>query len=158
MKGKIICPVDFSEGSDSALAYAAGLARKLGVELELVHVYQVPSLAMPDGAVLATPTFLANLTSRAQEELDRSRARVADDGLQVTTALLQGNPADTLVEHAARQGASMIVMGTHGRTGLARMLLGSVAERVVRTARVPVLTVRSPAAETASRSADTVAD
>ena len=159
MQGRIICPVDFSEGSDSALAYAAGLARKLGVELELVHVYQVPALAMPDGAVLASPTYLANLTSRAQQELDASRARVADDRLHVTTALLQGDPADTIVEHADRKGASLIVMGTHGRTGLVRMLLGSVAERVVRTARVPVLTVRTPAAEgTTSRSAVTIAD
>lgn len=159
MQGRIICPVDFSEGSDSALAYAAGLARKLGVELEVVHVYQVPTLAMPDGAVLASPTYLANLTSRAQQELDASRARVADDRLQVTTTLLQGDPADAIVEHADRKGASLIVMGTHGRTGLVRMLLGSVAERVVRTARVPVLTVRTPAAEgTTSRSAVTIAD
>ncbi len=161
MRGRIICPVDFSEGSDSALEHAAGLARKLGVELELVHIYQVPALAMPDGAVLASPTYLANLTSRAQQELEVKRAQVAGQGLQVTTTLLQGDPADSIVEHADKRGASLIVMGTHGRTGLSRMLLGSVAERVVRCARVPVLTVRNSEAEearSARLSAATLAD
>jgi nucleotide-binding universal stress UspA family protein len=144
MRRTIICPVDFSEGSESALDYAAGLARMLGNDLELVHVFQVPAVALPDGAFVASPTYLANLTSRAQQELETSRARVADDGLHVTTVLLQGMPASSIVDHADPERASMIVMGTHGKTGLRRLLLGSVAEQVVRSSRVPVLTVRNP--------------
>jgi nucleotide-binding universal stress UspA family protein len=81
------------------------------------------------------------LTTRAQKELDRHASELERDGITTTTRVLEGNPAETIVDCARDTGATMIVMGTHGRSGFRRFLLGSTAERVVRMATVPVLTV-----------------
>jgi nucleotide-binding universal stress UspA family protein len=137
----ILVPVDFSKGSEQAVAKAAELARALGAPVHLFHVYQVPVLALPDAPVMASPTFIADLTSRAQAELNRHREALATAGVKADAEITEGVPATTIVEKAKSLGASMIVMGTHGRSGFQRFLLGSTAERVVRTASTPVLTV-----------------
>lgn len=141
---KILCPVDFSPGSERAVAKARELASALHAELELVHAYQLPVLALPDSSVTVSPTYVAELTNRAQEELNRHARAIEQDGITVTTRLVEGNPAEAIVERAKETDASMVVMGTHGRSGFRRFLLGSTAERVVRTATVPVLTVHLP--------------
>jgi nucleotide-binding universal stress UspA family protein len=146
VKGKIVCAVDFSPGCDAAVEQAARLARALNVELELLHVFLVPSVSFPEGAVMAMPTYVADLSNRAQTCLEEDRAKLADQGIRVTTRLLEGEPARTIVAHAEREHASMIVLGTQGRSGISRFLLGSVADRVVRSSSVPVLTVRDPGA------------
>jgi universal stress protein A len=141
---KILCPVDFSPGSENAVAKARELAEAMGAELELVHAYQLPVLALPDSSITVSPTYVAELTSRAQQELDRHADALKASGLTVQTRVVEGNPAEAIVERAKELGASMIVMGTHGRSGFRRFLLGSTAERVVRTATVPVLSVHLP--------------
>jgi universal stress protein A len=138
---KILCPVDFSPGSEQAIEKARELAGALGAELELVHAYQLPVLALPDSSVTVSPTYVAELTSRAQQELDRHADELRRDGITATTQVLEGSAAEAIVDRAKDGGASMIVMGTHGRSGFRRFLLGSTAERVVRMATVPVLTV-----------------
>ncbi len=139
---KILCPVDFSPGSERAVAQASELATALGAELELVHAYQLPVLALPDSSITVSPTYVAELTNRAQQELDRHAAQLREKGVTASTRLTEGNAADAIVERAKEIGARMIVMGTHGRSGFRRFLLGSTAERVVRTSTVPVLTVQ----------------
>jgi universal stress protein A len=141
---KILCPVDFSPGSENAVAKARELARALNAELELVHAYQLPVLALPDSSITVSPTYVAELTNRAQQELDRHASAIKQEGIAVNTRLVEGNPAEAIVERAKETDAGMIVMGTHGRSGFRRFLLGSTAERVVRTATVPVLTVHLP--------------
>ena len=138
---KILCPVDFSPGSEQAIEKARELAGALGAKLELVHAYQLPVLALPDSSVTVSPTYVVELTSRAQQELDRHAQELERDGITTTTRVLEGNPAEAIVDCAKESGATMIVMGTHGRSGFRRFLLGSTAERVVRLATVPVLTV-----------------
>lgn len=138
---KILCPIDFSPGSDEAIEKARELAGALGADLELIHAYQMPVLALPDSSVTVSPTYAVELTSRAQRELDRHASELEADGITTTTRVLEGNPAETIVDCARDTGATMIVMGTHGRSGFRRFLLGSTAERVVRMATVPVLTV-----------------
>ncbi|MFT3925191.1 MAG: universal stress protein [Myxococcales bacterium] len=138
---KILCPVDFSPGSETAIEKARELAGALGAELELLHAYQMPVLALPDSSVTVSPTYLVELTNRAQQELDKHATQLEEDGITTTTRVLEGNPAETIVDCARDTGATMIVMGTHGRSGFRRFLLGSTAERVVRMATVPVLTV-----------------
>jgi universal stress protein A len=138
---KILCPVDFSAGSEQAIEKARELAGALGAELELLHAYQLPVLALPDSSVTVSPTYVVELTSRAQQELDKHAEALERDGITTTTRVLEGNPAETIVDCAKDSGATMIVMGTHGRSGVRRFLLGSTAERVVRMATVPVLTV-----------------
>jgi nucleotide-binding universal stress UspA family protein len=144
MTKKILCPVDFSKGSEHAVAKAEELALATGAELELFHAYQLPVLALPDSTVTVSPTFVADVTDRAQRALNQHRDTVAAHDVPATTRLVEGNPADAIVDHAREIHASMIVMGTHGRSGFRRFLLGSTAERVVRMSTVPVLTVHLP--------------
>ena len=140
----ILVPVDFSKGSDRAVAQAESLALALGADLELFHAYQLPVLALPDASVSVSPTYVADLTQRAQRELEKYRVDIESRGVPVHVKLLEGNPADAILERAQALQALMIVLGTHGRGGFRRFLLGSTAERVVRTATVPVLTVHLP--------------
>ncbi len=142
----ILCPVDFSPGSEHAIKQAEEIARALGAKLELVHAYQLPVLALPDSSVTVSPTFVADLTTRAQVELDKHKDALVERGIDASARVLEGPPAETIVETAKQAHAYMIVMGTHGRSGFRRFLLGSTAERVVRLATVPVLTVHLPEA------------
>jgi nucleotide-binding universal stress UspA family protein len=146
MLKKILCPVDFSKGSEHAISMAEELARNLRAEIELFHAYQLPVLALPDSTVTVSPTFVADMTDRAQRALNNYRDAVAAHDIPVSTRLVEGNPSDAVVERAREVPTYMIVMGTHGRSGFRRFLLGSTAERVVRTATVPVLTVHLPEA------------
>ncbi len=144
MTKKILCPVDFSTGSEQALAKAEELAKAMQAEVELFHAYQLPVMALPDAPVTVSPTFITNLTNSAQGALDLLRDSVRGRGVAVTTVLRQGQPAEAIVERAQEIHAELIVIGTHGRSGFRRFLLGSTAERVVRTATVPVLSVHVP--------------
>jgi len=141
---KILVPVDFSKGSDRAVSQAEQLAVALGAQLELFHAYQLPVFALPDSTVTVSPTYVADLTDRAQRELNRHRDRLREHGIEASTKLLEGNAADAIVERAEALHAVMVVLGTHGRGGFRRFLLGSTADRVVRMATVPVLTVHLP--------------
>lgn len=135
---RVLCPVDFSPASEKAIDYAVGLAQSVGAELELVHVFQLPIYALPDGAMMAGPemtTRLSNDLTRALKELSERKAG------GVPSHLVEGVPSEEIVRMADELGADLIVMGTHGRTGLKHLLIGSVAERVVRGSKVPVITV-----------------
>jgi universal stress protein A len=133
----ILVATDFGEAADAALAYARGLARIVGGTLHLLHVtenqFLRPMAANPHHAEEAVRKRLHELLS----DQDR-RGLEADVTLEISDA-----PADAIVEYAHRIAADLIVMGTHGRTGLDRLITGSVAEHVVRTAPCPVLTVRN---------------
>lgn len=141
---RILSPVDFSDTSDHAVEYAVELAKGLGAEIHLLHVYQLPMYSMPDGALLAGPDVATRIMDTARESLDALAQRLADRGVTVERHLTEGVPHQEIDRVAKEVGADLIVMGTHGRTGLGHLLLGSVAERVVRIVPVPVLTVRHP--------------
>ena len=139
---RVLVPTDFSEPADEALDYALHLAQGVGATVSIVHVFEDPYertlyseqyVPMPEQI---RQEILANVTTRLQE-------RVARTGRSdVTSAILTGPAAQAIVDCARDQQIDLIVMGTHGRHGVAHLLLGSVAERVVRTAPCPVLTVR----------------
>lgn len=141
---KILVPVDFSFGSERAVEKAAELARVMDASVELMHVYQLPVFALPDSSITVSPTYIADLTDRAQRALEKHRAQLQADGIEASTMLMEGMPAQAIVDHANEIAAEMIVMGTHGHSGFKRFLLGSTAERVVRMANVPVLSVHLP--------------
>jgi nucleotide-binding universal stress UspA family protein len=142
----ILVPVDFSGCSSAAVDTALDLARLTGARLTLVNAYGVPVTWLPDGgAYVPTRPELAELERTALGELEPVRRRLAEAGVAVEARAVEGPPAETIVQAAREAGADLIVMGTHGRTGLKHLLLGSVAERVLRTAACPVLTVRGPA-------------
>jgi universal stress protein A len=146
---KILVPVDFSPYSENALAYAVDLAKKLGAAIDVLHVFEVPVYFLPD--LLVIPTRGGNalpvrdaIYLEAKEKLDELLARFASRDLAPhSVELVSGAPATTIVKYAAEHHSDLIVMGTRGRTGAARMLLGSVAQRVVEHAPCPVLTIRA---------------
>jgi nucleotide-binding universal stress UspA family protein len=141
---RILCPTDFSPPSEAALDTAIELARRFDADLELFHAQDLPAYVFPDGVLPVSPEILSSLESAAAKELDRLAERARSAGVRITTASAFGANHVEILRRADETHADLIVMGTHGRTGLAHVLLGSVAERVVRRARCPVLTVRSP--------------
>jgi nucleotide-binding universal stress UspA family protein len=134
----ILHPTDFSEPSRYAFELACNLARGLSARLVLVHVGTPPAVV---GHAVLMPVL-----AKEQEELEeRLQQLTASDGnLGVEHRFEQGDPASEILRVAHESRADLIVMGTHGRTGLGRLLMGSVAEQVVRQALCPVLTVRIP--------------
>jgi nucleotide-binding universal stress UspA family protein len=142
---KILCPIDFSDASRTALETASDLARRHGAALTLFHAYPVPGYTFPDGSFVASSKMLEELADQARRHLDEWKGLATAQGLAaVEAATAVGEPAYEIVAFAKEQAFDLVVVGTHGRTGLTHALMGSVAERVVRKAPCPVLTVRPP--------------
>jgi universal stress protein A len=140
---RILVPIDFSPDSLAALAYARALAVRTGAELLLLHVVDQTYLAGAPELSLANPAFAQFLNEEwrtAREQTERLGAALRQ--LRCRSMVKRGAPWQVIVDTAKRSGADLIVMATHGRTGLAHVLIGSVAERVVRHAHCAVLTVR----------------
>lgn len=146
---KILVPVDYSEHSRAALAFAVDVARKYGALLDVVHTWDRPTY-VTDAVVVhhpggATRSLLEMIRENAEHDMDefvRAGAIPSDVGFQ--RRLLGGNPAARILEELERGEHDLVVMGTHGRTGLKHLLLGSVAEKLVRLSPVPVVTVPLP--------------
>jgi universal stress protein A len=158
---RILVPTDFSAPSDAALATAKEVAERYRASIHLLHVLEDP---------YSTAAFATEVYGYLPPGLRESWQRDAEQRLAAllppaertryggSITVTFGSPARTIIEHAAETGSDLIVMGTHGRGGMAHLLLGSVAERVVRTARCPVLTVRGgPEAVKATEAASTLA-
>jgi nucleotide-binding universal stress UspA family protein len=135
----ILVPTDFSPCSEQALDYAIEMADKLGAKVHLLSVIGIPSYGVPELGVGLTATMMDNMITDTQRALDQLRR----DRKSVSQALVRaGDARDVILQTAEELPADLIVMGTHGRRGISRALLGSVAEMIVRTSPVPVLTVR----------------
>lgn len=133
---------DFSESAERALVYAVELASQLDATIHLVHVLGLPSMAVPEIGYAYNALMMENLTSKAQQELDRLVALHRERVSMAPPRMEIGDARDVIDRIAGAISADLIVMGTHGRRGIRRILLGSVAESVVRTAPCPVLTIR----------------
>ena len=141
---RILVPVDFSANSRHALEFAHGLALKFDAALHLVHVCEGPGMMTPawDAYAIAYADWNQRLSEEAGKALTDIAAGLAD--VTVTTEVLLGRPAPVIVQAADTSNADLIVMGTHGHGAVMHALMGNVAERVVRTATCPVLTLREP--------------
>jgi nucleotide-binding universal stress UspA family protein len=148
---KILVPIDFGDVANHALDVAIDLAAAIGATVTVLHAYEYPSLdadvALGIGALYAPPD--PNRT--AQEALSAAIEPRRNRGVVLEGILREGNAASKIVESAKTSAADLIVMGTHGRRGLARTFIGSVAEQVVRSSSVPVLTVHASEAAVAER-------
>ena len=141
---KILVPVDFSEPSTVALETAVALAKDYDASLTIVHGYEPLAVAVPEGYQLFTEEQLNRMFEEFQRELAEQRRRAELAGARrVDTELLHGFAVSEIQNFAQQCNFDLIVMGTHGRRGLSHAFLGSVAERVVRLAPCPVLTVRA---------------
>ena len=143
---RILVPTDLSKHSTNALNYAVAFAEKFGAELHLLHVVQDLSMLLPDPVIAGPPVMppVDQLTGAVRAALDRTIAEHHLGHLTVQAHVREGTPFYEIVRFAAEKDIDLIVMGTHGRSGLAHVLLGSVTEKVVRKAPCPVLTVRHP--------------
>lgn len=146
----ILHPTDFSDCSRYAFDVACALARDYGARMVLLCVIE-PSLAFGDGSVSIPLTFDFDTFKDLL-----NKVKPADSSIAVERELLSGDPAQEILQTVNAKHCDLIVMGTHGRSGLGRLLMGSVAERVVRHATCPVLTVKAPQClETQSKSQNT---
>jgi nucleotide-binding universal stress UspA family protein len=144
---KILCPTDFSENSEHALQYALTLATLSQAELRLFHV--VEPITYPQSTQLFEPVLdevelMMKMEAAFQTQLEDQVSALKDEYPKITGKLVKGNTFLEIIRVARDDDVDMIVMGTHGRTGLAHVLIGSVAEKVVREAPCPVLTVKHP--------------
>ena len=149
MFSRILVPTDFSATSDAALSCARVLADKFGASLHLLHVLEDPftvGALVGSGEIPDAPELRAALLKDAETKLAHRLTAHDRQQLRATTQVIVGSPALTIVDYASNGHMNLIVMGTHGRTGMAHLLMGSVAERVVRLASCPVLTTRQAVA------------
>ncbi len=142
----IMCPVDFSDSSDHALQYAIAFAQSYGATLRLLHVVQPPLMSVPGDPMV--PEFssevMEDIAAASRHRLDEIAETTRNAVTDVETQIATGSPFVEIISVARDQNVDLIVIGTHGRTGLAHVMIGSVAEKVVRKAPCPVLTVKHP--------------
>jgi len=142
---KILCAVDFSEPSEHSLRYAVAIAAGQDAELIVLHVMELPFL--PSYATAAMDTT-GGLVERVKEECERRLLEMVDkyrdQHPKISHSIVIGTPAMEIILAAKKAKCDLLVVGTHGHTGLKQMLIGSTAEKVVRKSPCPVLTVKSP--------------
>ena len=145
---RVLVPTDFSEPSEAALRYGKAFVETFGAELHLVHVLDEAALVYPwttpDGTPVTLGTARTDLEHMVKDRLGRILTDEEREQYRAHVATMCGSPFLEIIAYAKAQEIDLIVMGTHGRGPIAHMLMGSVAERVVRKAPCPVLTVRHP--------------
>lgn len=152
----VLVPMDFSEHSENALEYGLGLAEKFGADVHLLHCYCEDMFSMiaygPDHVPIIPHDFEKQVRQAAAEKLSGYREKITDRGLKAESHLSKLVPSDAIVRTADELGTDLIVMGSHGLTGLKHVVLGSVAERTIRHASCPVLTVKMRGKKAATHS------
>jgi nucleotide-binding universal stress UspA family protein len=145
---KILTAIDFSESSDFAFEYALTLARQFQAELTVMHVINEPvdlrGFYVPH---ISFEQLEKEIEEGAEKMMEKFCQTKMGDFTRYTTAVVAGIPYEEILRKAEETGASLIVLGTHGRTGIDHLIFGSTAERVVRSAACPVLTIRLPVTE-----------
>ena len=149
----ILVPTDFSEYANQALDDATELAQNLQARLTLLHVIDTTPLGVVEGAAMLPPSYWQEVEMSIEQSMEASLKRLDDVGVQGETIIARGVPFQTIIDTARDHNIDLIVMGTHGRTGLTHALMGSVAEKIVRLAPCPVLVTRGTT-ETAAVSED----
>lgn len=138
MYERILLPTDGSDASNPAVEQAIGLARETGAELHVLFVVE----DIPYAPEMMDDQVEGQLREIGEDAIENIRKRADEAGIDIVEAIREGAPHNSILGYADEEDADIIVMGTHGRSGLDRYLLGSVTERVVRTSDIPVLTVR----------------
>ncbi len=141
---EIVVPIDFTATSECALDYAIDFAKQVGARLTLVHAYELPVYGFPDGALVASSEVAGRILESAQAGLLAAIERRKDCGVEIRSVLRDGPPADEVAAVAKQVHADMVILGTHGRKGLRRAIMGSVAEEVIRACECPVLAIHDP--------------
>jgi nucleotide-binding universal stress UspA family protein len=151
---RILVPIDFSVSSENALRRAMTLAKAFGARVDALHVWEPSPYVSPTSLVWLRGeqrSFWEHMKRELEEKLTETVARVAKeegfDAAAVRSTVVSGYTSETILSTIEEEEFDMVVMGTHGRTGLSHVLLGSVAERIIRIAPCPVMTIKTPAQE-----------
>jgi nucleotide-binding universal stress UspA family protein len=144
---RILVATDFSDVSEAALDYAIDLAKALGAKVTVAHLYELPVYGFPSGELIPTAQMATTIMTGAQTGLAAMCESRAGRGVELTQVVREGVAWEEVPRIAKEVGAELVVIGTHGRKGLAHALLGSVAEKIIRTATLPVLTIHGPRAD-----------
>ncbi len=139
---RILVPTDFTETSEHALQWALALAQRLGASVTVMHSYEIPIIGFPDGSLIATPEIASRIADASRAALESTVERQRGRGIPLDSVLREGVAWEEINAVAESIDADLVVIGTHGRRGLTRALLGSVAENVIRTAHRPIVTIR----------------
>lgn len=143
---KILVPIDFSDSTQEVVEVAVDLSRRYAAPLELFHAWEPIAYVRPEGYIVLSESEVTRITEHFKSDLAKvAETAKAAGAVGVETRVFQGYPTTAIVNHARHKDFGLIVMGTHGRTGVKHLLIGSVAENVVRTAPCPVLVVRAAA-------------
>lgn len=140
---RILVPTDFSDSGKTALRYAVAMADQFGAAVDLMHVIEPP----PPGALLSrlpVEELKQKMTENAEQQMEELHSEWGDYAFPVTRLIIHGYPFVEIIRQAKESDADLIIMGTHGRGAIGHMLIGSVAEKVVKKAPCPVLTVKHP--------------
>ncbi len=142
---KILVPIDFSDYSKNSLKYAASFANKFNSEITLIYVVE-PVIYPPDFSMgqIAIPSVNAEWDLKAKEELEKLGKQEIPESIKVSTIIKTGKPFLEIIDTAAEENIDLIIIATHGHSGVEHILFGSTAEKVVRKAPCPVLTLREP--------------
>ena len=151
MYDRVLVPTDGSTASENAIEHAIGLAKQYGATLHALYVVDAGTYSSLEAAA---DVVVDELRAEGTEAVEAIAAQAEDAGVAVETAIETGIVHRSIVDYVDNEGIDLVVMGTHGRTGVGRFLLGSVAEKVIRTADAPVMTVRATADETGEGDAE----
>jgi nucleotide-binding universal stress UspA family protein len=144
---RLLVATDFTETADRALDWAVELAARVNASVTVVHAYEIPVIGFPDGGIIATADVAVRIAEGARIALDNVVEQRQGRGVPIDSVLREGVAWEEINAAAEQIDAGLVVIGTHGRQGLARALLGSVAEKVIRTSHRPVVTIRGPQPE-----------
>jgi nucleotide-binding universal stress UspA family protein len=144
MYDDVLIPTDGTDAVQPAVDHALDLAETYGAALHALYVVDQGAYV---GVDVRSDMIIETLETEGEEAVEAVEERAEAAGVPVTTAIVRGDPYREILDYADEQGVDLVVMGTHGRRGLDRYLLGSVTEKVVRSADLPVLTVRAPATD-----------
>lgn len=139
----LLVPIDFSAHSDRALEYALELAAAVGARIHLLHSYHMSAQLAPPYLTTLAREFVERIRGESAEALRKAEERVHGAGIPCESHLTERHPVEAILSEAERLQADLIVMGTHGHTGLEHVLIGSVAQRTARRAPCPVITVKA---------------
>lgn len=142
MYDNILVPTDGSEGAERAVDHAIELATQFGATVHALYIVDTAAFVDLDEAGIESDALSASLADRGQDAVDRIAERAEEAGVDAESSVQRGRPVGSILDYVGEHDIDVIVMGTRGRSGLDRLLLGSVTEKVVRKSRVPVLTVR----------------
>ena len=138
---QILVPTDFSDNAQHAVDYAVDLAKRCSAKLHLLHTPVVPTYLLMDLSYSPGPEAVTRILNDSQEALDAQAKAIADAGVELFTAIREGTVHEVIRDYAKEHDVDLVVVGTHGRTGVSKLMYGSVTERVIKTVHTPILVV-----------------